>query len=156
MIIEHRSRAPRIDPSATIAPGAVVSGDVEIGAHTVVLAGAIVTAQGAPVRIGEYCVLMEHAVIRGAGRHPCHIADHVLVGPHSHVTGAAIGRRCLLLQAPPSSTVQSSRNPWSWRSTASFTSQRGVPHRRSCRWPTSRSATPQRSINRPKLPAYTS
>ena len=96
MIVEHRSRRPRIDASATIAPGAVISGDVEIGAHTVVLAGAVVTAQGAPVRIGENCVLMEHTVIRGAGRYPCHLADHVLVGPHSHVAGAAIGRRCFI------------------------------------------------------------
>ncbi len=96
MIVEHRGRRPLIDPSATIAPGAVVSGDVEIGAHTVVLAGAIVTAQGAPVRMGEYCVVMEHAVVRGAGRHPCHIADHVLVGPHSHITGAALERRCFV------------------------------------------------------------
>ena len=96
MIIEHHGAKPVIDTSATIAPSAIISGDVAIGPHTVVLAGAIITAEGAPVRSGERCVIMEHAVIRGAGIHPCTIADHVLIGPHSHVTGASIGRQCFI------------------------------------------------------------
>jgi carbonic anhydrase/acetyltransferase-like protein (isoleucine patch superfamily) len=96
LLIEHRGGKPQIDASATIAPGAIISGDVQIGAHSVVLAGAVVTAQGAPVRIGQRSIIMEQAVIRGAGKHPCHIADHVLVGPHSHISGAVISRRCFI------------------------------------------------------------
>lgn len=96
MIIEHQGRTPQIDPAATIAPGAILSGDVHIGAHSVVLAGGILSAQGAPVRIGEHCVIMEHAVVRGAGKHPCEISDHVLIGPHTHVSGATIRRRCFV------------------------------------------------------------
>jgi carbonic anhydrase/acetyltransferase-like protein (isoleucine patch superfamily) len=69
---------------------------VVIGAHTAVLAGAVITSEGAPVRIGERCVIMENAVLRGAGRHPCTIADHVLIGPNSHVTGATIGSGCFV------------------------------------------------------------
>ncbi len=38
MIIEHRGAKPVIDTSATIAPSAIISGDVAIGPHTVVLA----------------------------------------------------------------------------------------------------------------------
>ncbi len=45
MIIEHRGAKPVVDGSATIAPGAVISGDVAIGPHTVVLAGAIITGE---------------------------------------------------------------------------------------------------------------
>jgi len=96
MIVEHRGAKPAIDASATIALGAVISGDVAIGPHTVVLAGAIIAAQGAPVRIGERCVIIEHAVIWGAGMHPCTIANHVLIGPHCHVTGASIGPQCFI------------------------------------------------------------
>ncbi len=96
MLIEHRGLRPVISARAVIAPSAVISGDVEIGAHTVVRAGAIVTAEGAPVRIGERCVIMEHAVIRGAGRYACTIGDHVLIGPHAHVSGATIDRCCFL------------------------------------------------------------
>ena len=96
MLVEHRGAKPAIAASAVIAQSAVISGDVEIGAHSVVRAGAIVVAEGAPVRIGERCVIMEHAVVRGAGRYACNVGDHVLIGPHAHVTGATIQRCCFL------------------------------------------------------------
>lgn len=96
MIVEHRGAHPRIDPSATVAPGAIISGKVIIGAHTAVLAGAIITSQGAPVHIGARCAIMENAVVRGAGVHPCFIADHVLIGPHAYVSGASLGRGCFI------------------------------------------------------------
>lgn len=92
MLVEHGGAAPAIDETATVAPTAVISGDVRIGPHTVVLPGAVITAEGAPVRIGGRCVIMENAVIRGAGIHKCTIGDHVLVAPHSHISGATVGR----------------------------------------------------------------
>jgi carbonic anhydrase/acetyltransferase-like protein (isoleucine patch superfamily) len=55
-----------------------------------VLFGAVITADGGPVEIGADCVIMEHAVIRGAPRHPARIGNRVLVGPHSHLTGCNI------------------------------------------------------------------
>ena len=39
---------------------------------------------------------MEHAVVRGAGRHPTRIADRVLIGPHAHVTGADVAEDGLI------------------------------------------------------------
>jgi carbonic anhydrase/acetyltransferase-like protein (isoleucine patch superfamily) len=96
MLREHRGRRPDIDDTATISPDALISGDVMIGPRSVVLAGAVVTAEGAPVHIGEACVVMENAVVRGAGEHPCVLGDHVLVGPHAHVSGATIGRGCFI------------------------------------------------------------
>lgn len=95
MIVEHRGLAPRIHPTAWVAPTAVISGDVEIGAETRVLYGAVLTAEGAPVRIGDRCVIMEQAVIRGAGgrhrRFAVEIGDHVLVGPHAYLAGCSVG-----------------------------------------------------------------
>lgn len=90
MLVEHDGKQPFVAESAVIAPTALISGDVHIGADTVVLAGAVVTAQGAPVRIGNACVIMEHAVIRGAGQHPTTIGNHVLLGPHTHISGATV------------------------------------------------------------------
>ena len=89
-------QSPVIAETAVIAPTAVISGDVEIGPDTVVLAGAVITSEGAPVRIGGSCVVMEHAVIRGAGRHPATIGDYVLLGPHTHVSGATIDDRVFI------------------------------------------------------------
>ena len=95
MIVEHRGAAPRIHPTGWVASTAVVSGDVEIGEESRVLYGAVITSEGAPVRIGARCVIMEHAVIRGAGgkdeTFPVEIGDHVLVGPHTHLSGCSIG-----------------------------------------------------------------
>src|SRR5262249_52333209 len=75
MRTEHLGKRPLIDPTALIAPTAIVSGDVHVGAGSVILAGAIVTSQGAPVRIGRSCIVMEHAVLRGAGRYPCTLGN---------------------------------------------------------------------------------
>jgi len=96
MIIEHRGARPQIHAEAVVSPAAHLLGAVTIGPGTVVLAGAVIVAEGAPVRIGRECVLMEHAVIRGAGSDACTIGDHVLVGPHAYVCGATIESECFL------------------------------------------------------------
>ncbi len=70
MLIEHQGKSPRIDSTATIAPNAVICGDVAIGGHSRVLFGAVLTAEGGPVEIGMHCIVMENAVIRGTARHP--------------------------------------------------------------------------------------
>ncbi|MGH8427917.1 MAG: gamma carbonic anhydrase family protein [Gammaproteobacteria bacterium] len=90
MLIEHRGKRPTIHESAHIAPNAVICGDVTIGANSQVLFGAVVTAAGASVRIGENCVVMENAVLRGTPKHPLRIGDNVLIGPHAHLTGCTV------------------------------------------------------------------
>ncbi len=90
MLIEHRGASPRIDPSAYVAPTAVVSGDVTIGADARILHGAVVTAEDGSVSIGARVVVMEHALVRGRAGHPASIGDDVLIGPHAHVNGATI------------------------------------------------------------------
>lgn len=96
MLVEHDGKKPVIAESAVIAPTAVISGDVHIGADTVVLAGAVLTAQGASVYIGESCIIMEHAAVRGAGKHRTTLGNYVLVGPHSHISGATISDRVFI------------------------------------------------------------
>ena len=90
MLIEHQGKRPRIHESAWVAPNAVISGDVTIGAESRVLFGAVITAEGGPVAIGAQAIVMETAVIRGSRRHPVRLGDHVLVGPHAHLTGCTI------------------------------------------------------------------
>ena len=90
MLIEHRGAQPRIDHSAYVAPNAVVSGDVVVGPETRILFGAVVTADGGPVRIGAHCIVMENAVIRGTPRQPASVGDHVLIGPRAYLSGCAV------------------------------------------------------------------
>lgn len=90
MLIEHRGNSPKVDPSAWMAPTATISGDVEIGPESRILFGAVVTADGGPVRIGSRCVVMENAVLRGTRKHPLSIGSNVLVGPRAYLSGCTI------------------------------------------------------------------
>lgn len=100
MFIEHLGKRPRIHPSAYVAPTAVVSGDVEVGEECHILHGAVITAEGAPVTIGRYCIVMENAVMRGAGgkqqTFPVSIGDYTLIGPHAYIVGCTIGEYCFI------------------------------------------------------------
>jgi carbonic anhydrase/acetyltransferase-like protein (isoleucine patch superfamily) len=90
MLLEHLGQRPRIHETAYIAPTATVCGDVTIGAESRVLFGAVLVAEGGPVTIGRHCIVMEQAVVRGTARHPARLGDHVLVGPHAHLSGCTV------------------------------------------------------------------
>lgn len=90
MLLEHLGRRPRIHATAYVAPTATICGDVAIGPDSRVLFGAVLVAEGGPIEIGRSSIVMEHAVIRGTARHPVRIGDHVLVGPHAHLTGCTV------------------------------------------------------------------
>lgn len=100
MRIRHRSKEPKVHPLAYVAPTAVLSGDVEIGEGSRILHGVVITAEGAPVRIGRRCVIMENAVVRSAGgtkiRFPVSIGDYTLIGPHAYLVGCTIADRCFI------------------------------------------------------------
>jgi carbonic anhydrase/acetyltransferase-like protein (isoleucine patch superfamily) len=90
MLIHHRGAQPAVDPSAYVAPNAVLCGDVRVGADARILFGAVLTAEDGRVDVGERTVVMEHALVRGRGRTPAVLGDDVLIGPHAHVNGAAV------------------------------------------------------------------
>jgi len=90
MILEHQGKRPRIHESAWVAPTATVCGDVTIGPESRVLFGAVLVAESGPVTLGTQCIVMENAVVRGLGRHPAILGDHVLVGPHAHLSGCTV------------------------------------------------------------------
>jgi carbonic anhydrase/acetyltransferase-like protein (isoleucine patch superfamily) len=90
MLIEHQGVRPRIDPSAFVAPTAVVCGDVTIGPGTAVMFGAVLVAQGGSVVLGRDAVILENAVLRGTKRHPLSIGDRVLVGPQASLSGCVV------------------------------------------------------------------
>jgi carbonic anhydrase/acetyltransferase-like protein (isoleucine patch superfamily) len=79
-----------VHPTASVAPSAVVSGDVALGPHVRVLHGAVLNGDQGPIRVGEDVLIMENAVLRGRSGHPLTIGDAVLVGPHAHLNGATV------------------------------------------------------------------
>ena len=90
MLIEHEGRAPQVDPSAWVAPTAVLSGDVRVGPDCRVLFGAVLSDEGGAVELAERAIVMENALIRGRGGHATRIGRNVIVGPHAHVNGAVV------------------------------------------------------------------
>jgi len=96
MLVEHRGARPVVDPSAYVAPTAVLCGDVHVAADARVLFGAVVTAEDGRVDVGARCVIMENALVRGRAAQPVRLGDDVLVGPHAHVNGADVGDGCFL------------------------------------------------------------
>lgn len=96
MLLSHQGKRPHVHPYAYVAPNAVLCGDVTLGQNTRVLFGAVLTAEGGPIVVGDNCIIMEHAVLRGSARHPLTLANNVLVGPHSHLTGCTVEENVFL------------------------------------------------------------
>jgi carbonic anhydrase/acetyltransferase-like protein (isoleucine patch superfamily) len=100
MILSSGAKKPNIHSSAYVAPGAIISGDVTIGADCAVLHGAVIVSEGAPLTIGARTVVMENAVLKASGgsalRFPLSIGERCIIGPQAYVVGAAIGNGCFV------------------------------------------------------------
>jgi len=90
MNFKHKGTTPQIDSTSFVAESASICGDVKIGAHCRIMHGASIVAEGGKIEIGDYCIVLENAVIRSTVRFSTSIGNHCLVGPNSHVTGCKI------------------------------------------------------------------
>lgn len=96
MLVSHDGHEPKIDPSAWVSPGAVVSGKVSIGPQCRILPGAVIAAEAETVRIGAYAIILENAVVRSTAEHPVTMGDHCLIGPTAHIAGCSLGNRVFI------------------------------------------------------------
>jgi carbonic anhydrase/acetyltransferase-like protein (isoleucine patch superfamily) len=101
MLVSRNGIAPRIDPSARVAPTATIVGDVTIGPGCCVDYGAVIASSGPPVVLGEGVCVLANAVIRSVGGHgrpafPVAIGDESIVAPQAALAGCEIGERCYL------------------------------------------------------------
>jgi len=90
MIIRHQNKEPKIDKTAYIAPNAVICGNVSIGKNVRVMFGAQIIAENSPIAIGDNCIILENAVIRGTYKHSVSIGINCLIGPNAHIAGCTI------------------------------------------------------------------
>ena len=128
----HLDAKPVIHPTAFIAPGAVIVGDVEIAEEASVWYGAVVRADLNRIRIGPRSNIQDGSVVHLADElgvyvgqyvtcghsailHACSVDDEVLIGMGSTVLdGAEIGARSVIganslvtqgMKIPPGSLV---------------------------------------------------
>jgi carbonic anhydrase/acetyltransferase-like protein (isoleucine patch superfamily) len=90
MRFEHLGRRPRIHGSTRVAPNAVICGDVTIGANCSIGFSAVLTAESGAIIVGENCVVMDTAVLRGVRNNPLKLGDNVLIGPRAYLTGCEV------------------------------------------------------------------
>jgi len=96
MLIEHSGKRPKIDPSTYVAPNATICGDVTIGKNSRIMFGAQIIAESSSIEIGDNCIILENAVIRGTKDLPVSIGSNCLVGPNSHLAGCTIENNVFL------------------------------------------------------------
>ena len=96
MIIEYRGKRPKVDPSAFIAPTAVLIGDVEIGPESSIWFGAVLRGDNGPIRVGARTSVQDNAVVHVSERGATLIGDDVTVGHCAVMEDCAIERYALI------------------------------------------------------------
>jgi carbonic anhydrase/acetyltransferase-like protein (isoleucine patch superfamily) len=87
---------PLIHPTAFIAPGAVVIGDVSLGEEASVWYNAVVRADMEPITIGERSNVQDGSVIHVDEGIPCTIGRRVVVGHRVILHGCRVEDDCLI------------------------------------------------------------
>lgn len=97
VILPYDGKTPRLAPSAFVADGAVIVGDVEIGEESSVWFQSVVRGDVNHVRIGARTNVQDHSVVHvSSGTHPTFVGDDVTVGHRVVLHGCTVKDRCLV------------------------------------------------------------
>lgn len=86
----------RINPSAFIAPGALIMGDVVIGADSSVWYQAVIRGDTEAIRIGSSTNIQDLTMIHADPGFPCTVGDRVTVGHRAILHGCTVGDGSLI------------------------------------------------------------
>lgn len=101
-IIPFAGKTPRIHPSAFIAPGCRIIGDVEIGEQASIWYNCVIRADVNFIRIGARTNIQDGSIIHcdsdkdGAGGFPTIIGDDVLIGHIAMIHGCTLRDRAFV------------------------------------------------------------
>ena len=87
---------PRIDPTALIAAGTHIYGDISIGPRVFVLFGVVIRAELDRIEIGAESNIQDTSVLHCDEEVPCTVGQRVTIGHSAVVHGATVGDRCLV------------------------------------------------------------
>jgi len=96
MIIKIGAKAPRIHPSVFLAEGAMVIGDVEIGAESSVWFNAVLRGDINAIRIGDRSNIQDLCAFHVTNRNQVQIGSDVTIGHGAIVHGATVENSCLI------------------------------------------------------------
>jgi len=86
----------RIHPTAFVAPGATVVGEVTLGEHSSVWFGTVVRGDGAPITVGAHSNLQDLTLVHVDEDAPAVVGDRVTVGHRAIIHGCTIEDDCLI------------------------------------------------------------
>ncbi len=92
----HGAGRPRIDPTAYVAPGARIVGDVTIGPHASVWFNAVLRGDNDAITIGAETNIQDGAVLHTDEGHPCVVGDGCTIGHLAMVHACSIGAGSLV------------------------------------------------------------
>lgn len=97
MIIEYKGKAPRISPSAFVAPTAVIIGDVIVGDEASIWWGAVIRSDQNqnPIRVGARTSIQDNCVLH-SGEAPTIIEDDCTIGHGAIMEGPLIKRGAII------------------------------------------------------------
>ena len=91
LVLALGERRPQIDPDAWIAPHAVVSGSVRIGAGSSVWYGASLRGDREQITVGERVNFQDNVVVHADPAFPTDVHDDVSVGHGAVLHGCTVG-----------------------------------------------------------------
>ena len=87
---------PQIDPSAFVAPTAVLHGRIAIGPHAVIMFGTVIRAELDSVQVGAETNIQDNCVLHVDEGFPVMVGERVTVGHAAVIHGARVGDNCLV------------------------------------------------------------
>lgn len=94
--VGYRGREPSIDPSAFVAPGAWIAGDVTLGPEASVWFGAVLRGDSDRVDVGARTNVQDGAVLHTDAGAPCVVGEDCTIGHRAIVHGCVVGRGSLI------------------------------------------------------------
>jgi len=92
----HHGVEPRIHPTAFVAGGAWVIGEVEVGEDAGIWFNAVLRGDINAIRVGARSNVQDGCVVHVTRRLPAIIGDDVSVGHKAMIHGCAVGNACLI------------------------------------------------------------
>ncbi len=95
-IYAFEGHSPRIHPSAWVAPGAVIIGDVEIGPQASIWYGSVLRGDLDPIRVGARTNIQDLSLLHTGKGEPCILGDDITVGHGAILHGCTVQSGALI------------------------------------------------------------
>lgn len=95
-LLPYGDASPSVAPSAWVAPGAFVVGDVRLGEGSSVWYGAVLRGDAEPIRIGARTNVQDGCVVHADPGFPAVVGEGCVIGHNAVVHGCEVGDGCLV------------------------------------------------------------